>query len=270
MAKPNTSIDFSIRQSDSAGKIKYGEKIAYSLTGAGEQISFAVISTFMVYFYTDYFGINAGIIGTILFFSQILNAVGIILLGVLFDKTGTKKNAAKNWIVWLALPHAIALVATFYVPALSMAGKIIYAFITYNLLTIVCYSAINLAYGVLNARMTTNALERSDLSIFRTISSSVVTIIVNLFTLKIVERFGDNSNGWVYTMLIYGALAILLFAGTYFFTKERIVILPGADALATLKSRDKNNAKGSIRKSIAEIFKNKYCIILMLVFMINH
>jgi Na+/melibiose symporter and related transporters len=154
--------------------------------------------------------------------SQILNAIGIICLGALFDTTKAKHGAAKSWILWFAIPHSIALMLTFFVPNFGSVGKIIYAFVTYNLLTTVCYSAINLAYSVLNTRMTTNQLDRSDLSVFRTIAAAVVTIIVNLLTLKIVAVFGNNARAWTFAMLIYAIAAIILFLGTYLFTKERV------------------------------------------------
>ena len=248
-------------------KLKFGEKLSYSFAGAAETFSFAITSTFMVFFYTDFLKIDAGVVGTILFISQVLSAVAIIWMGRLFDKK--KNSSAKGWIMWLAVPHSIALILAFCVPNFGTVGKIIYAFVTYNLLITVCYSAINLAYSILNTRMTSNQLDRSDLSVFRTLAASVVTIIVNLLTMKIVAAFGNNARAWTLTMLIYGVGAALLFTCTYLFTKERIVQVKD---LSEDKPSDDSNVKivkNTFWKDIKIASQNKYCILLMVIFALN-
>lgn len=249
-------------------KLKFSEMFSYSLGGAAENLTLATVNTFMVFFYTDIFKINAGIIGTLLLVSQILSAVVMIPFGLWFDRTKSRFGSARAWLLWFSAPHSIALILAFYVPNFGVTGKVIYAFITYNLLSTVCYGAINLAYGVLNSRMTRDQLQRSDLAVFRSIAAAVAVIFVNVATLKVVKAFGNTAMAWTYTMIIYSIAALVLFAVSFFFTKERISQYPPHSETAdTVQTNDQNRTP--TWSGILNAFKNKYCIMLLFVFLLT-
>ncbi len=63
------------------------EKIGYGMGGAANNVIWTGISTFLVFFYTDVAGIAAGVIGTVMFFSRILDGVSDVVMGVVLDKT---------------------------------------------------------------------------------------------------------------------------------------------------------------------------------------
>lgn len=65
--------------------------------------------------------------------------------------------------------------------------KLVYVFITYNLVSTVIYTAINVPYSALNALMTQDPYERSVLSIFRNLLATAGTLLINTFTLPMVE-----------------------------------------------------------------------------------
>ena len=75
----------------------------------------------------------------------------------------------------------------FSVPASwSSTPKLVYVFITYNLVSTVIYTAINVPYSALNALMTQDPYERSVLSIFRNLLATAGTLLNQKFTPDVV------------------------------------------------------------------------------------
>lgn len=131
--------------------------------------------------------------------------------------------------------------------------KLVYVFITYNLVSTVIYTAINVPYSALNALMTQDPYERSVLSIFRNLLATAGTLTINLCTLPLVEYFGDNVSAWTKTFCILGALAVAAFLINFFGTKERV------------KPAGKENGKEEnvpFLVGIKALLKNKYWIMM--------
>ena len=117
------------------------------------------------------------------------------------DRTKSKHGKARVWILRMCIPFALAGILLFSVPAsLGSTAKLVYVFITYNLVSTVVYTAINVPYSSLNALMTQNPYERSVLSIFRNLLATAGTLTINMVTLPLVEFFGDNAAAWTKTL----------------------------------------------------------------------
>lgn len=107
---------------------------------------------------------------------------------------------------------AMSAFLLFSVPASwASTPKLVYVFITYNLVSTVIYTAINVPYSALNALMTQDPYERSVLSIFRNLLATAGTLTINTFTLPLVEYFGNNAAAWTKTFVVFGFVAIAAF-----------------------------------------------------------
>lgn len=118
-------------------EIGHRERFSYSLGDVGANLVWATLSTFMTFFFTDIAGIGAMYIGTIFLISRLLDSFSDVAMGIIVDRTNTRYGKARPWLLWVAVPYAIGAVLLFSVPNFSMTGKIIYAFLTYNLMTTV-------------------------------------------------------------------------------------------------------------------------------------
>ena len=88
----------------------------------------------------------------------------------------------------------------FSVPASwSSTPKLVYVFITYNLVSTVIYTAINVPYSALNALMTQDPYERSVLSIFRNLLATAGTLLNQKFTPDVVagEKGLENMSSLI-------------------------------------------------------------------------
>lgn len=109
------------------------------------------------------------------------------------EKDSTAKHGkARPWLLWWCIPFAVSLVLMFTAPDFGTTGKIIYAFLTYNLAVTVVYTAINLPFGSLAALMTKNQTERGYLNISKMVfacGGMVVNAATLSTCLNISERF---------------------------------------------------------------------------------
>lgn len=213
------------------------------------------MSAFLLFYYTDYAGVSAFAVGTIMMVSRLFDGVSDIIMGVIVDRTKSKYGKARPWILRMCIPFAISGVLLFSVPtSWAETPKLIYVFITYNLVSTVVYTAINVPYSALNALMTQNPYERSVLSIFRNLLATAGTLTINIFTLPLVEFFGNNALAWTKTFFIFGIVAIIAFLYTFLGTSERV------KSVAQLQSTENNDVP--VLVGIKALFKNKYWIMM--------
>lgn len=208
-----------------AEKIGIGEKIAYGGDLASNLI-LVLTSTFVTFFYTDALGLNAAIIGTIVMLSRVFDDFTDIFMGFVMDQVKSRHGKARCWMLWLAIPIAIATVLVFLVPNIGEMGKYIYVIITYNLVTTFLYTMINIPYGALTSLMTRDQNQRTVINIFRMFMAQVGSLIINAFTLPFVNAVGGSTNqrSWIIVSVVYGIVAAALFLICFAKIKERVQI----------------------------------------------
>lgn len=156
------------------------ERFSYGCGDFGCNIIYTAMSAFLLFYYTDYAGVSALAVGTIMMVSRIFDGISDIIMGVIVDRTKSKFGKARPWILRMCIPFAVCGVLLFSVPASwGQTAKLVYIFITYNLTSTVVYTAINVPYSSLNALMTQDPYERSVLSIFRNLLATAGTLIIN-------------------------------------------------------------------------------------------
>lgn len=233
------------------------EKFAYGVGDSAANFVFQTQITFLMFFYTDVFGISASAAGTIVLVSRFLDAFTDPIVGALADRTKTRWGLYRPWIIWTAVPLAIALVLCYTTPSAGERGKIVWAICTYNLL-MVLYAANNIPYCALSGVMTADSLERTSLSSWRFVCAMATAFVVNTFTVKLVAHFGSGNMrvGYPLTMALWAALAVMFFTITFTFTKERVPSNP--------------KQRSSIRRDLSDLRRNRPWITLFLLAVLIH
>ena len=186
----------------SSGKLSWTTRVAYGLGDTAQNVVWGAMSI-LTFFYTDYAGIDASVVGLVMLLSRCFDGVSDVIMGFLVEKTNSKWGKSRPWILWTSLPFAISIVLIYTVPQTTSALQFAYIFVTYNLCTTVCYTALNLPYGSLSAMMTRISKERDMLSIFRMALSPLGKILAVSATLPLIKVFGDNQLAWVKVMSIW-------------------------------------------------------------------
>lgn len=232
---------------------KLAERFSYGCGDFGCNIIYTAMSAFLLFYYTDYAGVSAFAVGTIMMVSRVLDGVSDIIMGIIVDRTKSRFGKARPWILRMCIPFAISGVLLFSVPTgWAETPKLIYVFITYNLVSTIIYTAINVPYSALNALMTQDPYERSVLSIFRNLLATAGTFMINIATLPLVEFFGNNPLAWTKTFCVFGIIAILAFLCTFFGTKERV----------KAASEKSNSENVPVLVGIKALFHNKYWLLM--------
>lgn len=204
-------------------KLSFIEKTGYAAGDTASNLFWQTFSMFLLYFYTDIFGISAAAAGTMFLVTRIWDTVNDPLMGIIADRTNSRWGKFRPYLLWMAIPFGVIGVFTFTTPEFSDSGKIIYAYITYTLMMMI-YTAINIPYSALMGVMSANSLERTSLSSFRFVAAFAGGLIVQSTALKLVKvTGGDNqAQGWQFTMAIFAVLAVSLFLFTFLTTRERV------------------------------------------------
>ncbi len=231
--------------------LKLSERVSYACGDAASNVVWAAMGAFVMMYYTDVAHINAGIIGVIMLISRFLDGASDLIMGLVVDRTKSKYGKARPWLLRIAIPFAIATTLMFSVPDFEDKIKVIYIFVTYNLV-MTMYTMINLPYGSLSTLMTDDSYERSVLNIFRQIFAQITSLIITSATLPLIDVFGGGQTAWTITYGIFSAAAAVLFLICFAGTKETVGV--------AAKERETVPAK----KALLALVKNKCWIISML------
>jgi len=171
-------------------KLKLSEKIGYALGDGAANIAWRGVSTFLFIFYTDVFGLNPAAVGLLLLIARFSDGISDVLMGIIGDRTNTRYGKFRPWILWSAIPLGVILSMLFTSPNLGPTGKIIYAYTTYIVFTLV-YTANNIPYGALMAVMTGDDKERTTLGSYRMVGAFAGGMLVQGALLFLVVHFGN-------------------------------------------------------------------------------
>lgn len=213
------------RPGDRRARLSWRERIGYGLGDAGFNFYWAIIGSYLVFFYTDVFGIGAAAAATMITVTKIIDAITDPIMGGIADRTNTRWGKFRPYLLWGALPMMGAGVLTMSTPDLDETGKLIWAYATYSLLML-CYTVLNMPYNSLSAVLTSDNQERNKLNSTRFFFAYLSSILVGAATPELAEYFGDgdrySAKGWQLTMVVYAIIASCLFVVTFLSTRERI------------------------------------------------
>jgi glycoside/pentoside/hexuronide:cation symporter, GPH family len=229
---------------ETSSKLSFREKAGYAVGDASANFVFQILIVFQTGFYTDVMGISAAALGTMLLLVRVGDALFDPLVGIIADRTTHKWGRFRPWLLWSALPFALAFWAAFTVPqGWSTSGRLAYAAVTYAVLMAV-YSLNNVPYSALMGVMTGDPNERTSISSYRFVAGIGAAFVVQGFTLPLVGKLGggDDAKGWSATVAIYAAIAIVFFVITFLTTKERI--------------QPPKEQKSDFKQDIADLTKN--------------
>ncbi|WP_338787592.1 MFS transporter [Metabacillus sp. FJAT-53654] len=197
------------------------KRIGYGVGDLGCNLVFSTMASYLMFFYTDVFGITAAAAGTLMLVTKIIDALTDTGMGILVDRTNTRWGQGRPYFLIGAIPFAIFTVMTFIVPNFDMTGKLIWAYVTYCLLC-TAYTVVNIPLNTIVPRLTSDNHERNWLVSTRMICALIGTALVMSITMPLVNLFGqgDIQKGFLITMSIYGIIAMLLFVYTFMNTKE--------------------------------------------------
>lgn len=202
---------------------KWGLRLGYGSGDLACGLINNMMGTYLMIFYTDVFGLALGVTGSLMLVTRIVDAITDILMGMIIDRTNSRWGKCRPYFIWGAIPFAIIAVLAFTVPPFGMTGKIIYAYITYILLS-TAYTLVNVPLSAILPSLTSDLQERNVLVSIRLVFSVISGTIVTSFTMPLVKALGggSQSKGYFMTVLVFAIVSLFAFFFTFKNTEEAV------------------------------------------------
>lgn len=229
-------------------KVNTKELLAFSMGYLGLQIG-SLVANYISFFWTDVLLIPVAAVGTIFLVSRIFDGITDIIIGFMIDKTKSKHGKARPWLLWMAVPSIISMVALTYTPNLGMTGKIVYAFITYNAVALFFSTATTIPLQTLTSRITNRADQRLRLNMVGQAFGSAAAVLGNFYVVKGIAALGGGEAGYFKFFGLMGIIAGLLMIVAFSGTKEKVQA-----------AKSEEESKLSIGQGFKLLFSNKYWV----------
>lgn len=240
-------------------KVTLTEKIGYGLGDCSANLVFQMMMIYQTKFYTDIFGLEGAIAGTVMLVARIVDAFVDPTVGILSDRTNSRWGKYRPWVLWTALPFMVFYVLAFYNPGIEDKGLVaLYATISYTLL-MTMYSFNNTPYSSLGGVMSADIKERTSITSIRFIFSTIAQFVVQGLTLPLVSKFsdgGDKAHGWLCTISLFAIIGFIFLVTVFFSAKERI----------TPPAVQKNNTRQDIKDVLSSLPWRAMFVLTLFVF----
>ena len=207
-----------LMSAENDGRVSIREKICYAMGDAAANIAWRGVAAFLFIVYTDEFGLNPAAVGTLMLIARFGDGVSDIAMGIVADRTKTRYGKYRPWMLWSALPLGVMLSMMFTCPeSLSMTGRLVYAYVTYIVFTLV-YTAQGIPYGALLSVMSADDRERTSIGSYKMVGAFAGGMAVQGLLIVLKDYFHS------YTIPIYilSAVLVVLMPITFFGTRERV------------------------------------------------
>ena len=208
-----------------ANRLGNMQRAGYGVADFGINLYFISAMTYLLYFYTDVFGLSAAAAAGVMLAARFVDAVTDPLMGAIAERTRSRWGRLRPYLLFGALPLGACAVLTFSAPDFGASGKLWWAYLTYIAFGL-AYTVVVIPYSALTASLTADYHERTVLSNLRMACAFAGGLAVAVGLPILVGRFDSEAAGYGWSMLLCAALATPLLWLTFGMTEERIQPTP--------------------------------------------
>lgn len=249
-------------------KAGLSEKIGYGFGDMSSSMFWKIFSYYLPFFYSNIFGLSLAHAGTLVLVTKLYDAVSDPVMGLIADRTNTRWGKYRPYLLWIAIPFAVAGILAFFTPQTdNYTFKHVYAYVTYILMMTV-YTAINVPYGAMLGVMTDDSREKSVFSSFRMFFAFIGSFIAMgsfepllklrqsiLGTLPAEWTLADSTPAdWTIAVSVIGIVCAVLFILSFVMTRERVT--EAEMAKEPVKENSDETAKTSVVEDLKALVAN--------------
>lgn len=249
-------------------KAGLSEKIGYGFGDMSSSMFWKIFSYYLPFFYSNIFGLSLAHAGTLVLVTKLYDAVSDPVMGLIADRTNTRWGKYRPYLLWIAIPFAVAGILAFFTPQTdNYTFKHVYAYVTYILMMTV-YTAINVPYGAMLGVMTDDSREKSVFSSFRMFFAFIGSFIAMgsfepllklrqsiLGTLPAEWTLADSTPAdWTIAVSVIGIVCAVLFILSFMMTREHVT--EAEMAKAPVRENSDETAKTSVVEDLKALVAN--------------
>lgn len=249
-------------------KAGLSEKIGYGFGDMSSSMFWKIFSYYLPFFYSNIFGLSLAHAGTLVLVTKLYDAVSDPVMGLIADRTNTRWGKYRPYLLWIAIPFAVAGILAFFTPQTdNYTFKHVYAYVTYILMMTV-YTAINVPYGAMLGVMTDDSREKSVFSSFRMFFAFIGSFIAMgsfepllklrqsiMGTLPAEWTLADSTPAdWTIAVSVIGIVCAVLFILSFVMTRERVT--EAEMAKESVKENSDETAKTSVAEDLKALVAN--------------
>ena len=244
--------------------LKWYNMVGYGSGDIAGNVVYAFLSSFVMIYLTNTVGLEAGVIGTLIAVSKLLDGVTDVFFGSMIDKTKSKMGKARPWMFWAFFGCALTLFGVFAIPTnLGKTAQYAWFFIAYTLLNGVFYTANNIAYSALTALVTKNSRERVQMGSFRFIFAFSTSLLIQSITVSAVDMLGGGATGWRNIAIIYCIIGVISNTIAVYSVKEL------SEEELNKDMKEETEEKLTLLQSAKLLFSNKYYVMICGVYILQ-
>lgn len=219
-------------------KVPLITKFAFGAGDVGPAIATAIMSFFLLFFFTDVARLDPAVAGVILLLTKIWDAVNDPIVGMLSDRIKTRWGRRRPWFLFGAVPFGLTFFLLFIVPQISSNGKFWY-YLVISFLLDTAFTVVNVPYTALTPELTRDYDERTSLNSFRfafSIGSGLIAAVVHPLIVSALQPTLGIQGAYAVSAGVWAVAGTLPFFFAFWGTYERHEVndeenLPFAEAL---------------------------------------
>jgi GPH family glycoside/pentoside/hexuronide:cation symporter len=212
-------IAYSRKEYPLSEKLAHRTKLVYGCGDIGFSLTTTIIGAYFAIFLTDVVGIAPGIAGLAIFIGRSWDYINDPLVGHLSDRTRTRWGRRRPFLLFGALPFALAFILLWTLPPFENQVLLaIYYAVAYVLFDTAA-TFVYMPYFALTPELTSNYDERTALTSYRMFFSILGSLIAFTIPLLIIASFRPENSARVLLMgIVFAAVSaaplLIVFLGT--------------------------------------------------------
>ena len=219
-------------------------KLMYGVGDGGINLADTVVGLLFAIFLTDVVGLRPGLAAIVIFIGRTSDYINDPIIGYLSDRTRSRWGRRRPFILFGMVPFALVYMLMWWIPPvasqISLAIYYATAFVLYDTMATVLY----MPYFSLTPELTSDYDERTSLTTYRMVFSTLGAMIAFVVPLAIIGTMNPESSGRI---MAVGAgvavLSILPMVAVFLGTRE--------------KAEYQEQKQAGIKESIQAAVKNK-------------
>lgn len=198
-------------------------KFSFGLGALGKDLCYAMISYFLMIYFTDTVGMAPLFVGNLFLVARIWDAFNDPMMGFVVDNTRSRWGKFRPWILLGAVLNSIVMIFMFRKPA-GMTGFGMYAYFSVMyILWGMTYTVIDIPYWSMLPSLSSTKEERDSMSVIPRIFASLAWLLMGAFAIKMVSMLGNGDDAKGYSLLAIGIAVIFVVTSviTVVFVKDR-------------------------------------------------